>query len=229
MNKLNKFGMEVIAYKEELLKEQPAVIFKSLNFSVDSMLENKLIDVDVHYTLKEKSVALEELREVLLEKKPYKKTNEELFEEFEVIREHLNEKVGFLEDCETISVVEKDKIVLSQNFVIKEDFIKDYFLIESENDYENLMGRKKFLHKFALLRLEKIMKDFLKQSLVLNKININYSPVFFNEVQNLYGIQLIYNMDIVSLEDENTLQSISEELIKIVREAKEYYNGKMVA
>lgn len=229
MNKFNSLGMEVLAYKEELMKEQPEIIYKSLNFSIDSMLENKLIDLDVHYNLKEKSISIPTLKELLMNKTSFLKTYEELLIEFEEIRKNLDKELGLIEDCQTISVVEKDKIILNQDFLITEDFIREYFLIESDTDYENLMGRKKFLHKFALLRLEKIMKDFLEECPENKDFEINYSPVFFSESKNLYGIQLVYNIDVELLEDENKLNEISKNLKLVTRQAREYFNKKMVA
>ncbi|NLZ33309.1 MAG: hypothetical protein GX889_00015 [Clostridiales bacterium] len=229
MNKFNSLGMEVLAYKEELMKEQPEIIYKSLNFSIDSMLENKLIDLDVHYNLKEKSISIPTLKELLMNKTSFLKTYEELLIEFEEIRKNLDRELGLIEDCQTISVVEKDKIILNQDFLITEDFIREYFLIESDTDYENLMGRKKFLHKFALLRLEKIMKDFLEECPENKDFEINYSPVFFSESKNLYGIQLVYNIDVELLEDENKLNEISKNLKLVTRQAREYFNKKMVA
>lgn len=229
MNKFNSLGMEVLAYKEELMKEQTEIIYKSLNFSIDSMLENKLIDLDVHYNLKEKSISISTLKELLMNKTSFLKTYEELLIEFEEIRKNLDRELGLIEDCQTISVVEKDKIILNQDFLITEDFIREYFLIESDTDYENLMGRKKFLHKFALLRLEKIMKDFLEECPENKDFEINYSPVFFSESKNLYGIQLVYNIDVELLEDENKLNEISKNLKLVTRQAREYFNKKMVA
>lgn len=229
MNKFNSLGMEVLAYKEELMKEQTEIIYKSLNFSIDSMLENKLIDLDVHYNLKEKSISIPTLKELLMNKTSFLKTYEELLIEFEEIRKNLDRELGLIEDCQTISVVEKDKIILNQDFLITEDFIREYFLIESDTDYENLMGRKKFLHKFALLRLEKIMKDFLEECPENKDFEINYSPVFFSESKNLYGIQLVYNIDVELLEDENKLNEISKNLKLVTRQAREYFNKKMVA
>lgn len=229
MNKFNSLGMEVLAYKEELMKEQPEIIYKSLNFSIDSMLENKLIDLDVHYNLKEKGISIPTLKELLMNKTSFLKTYEELLIEFEEIRKNLDRELGLIEDCQTISVVEKDKIILNQDFLITEDFIREYFLIESDTDYENLMGRKKFLHKFALLRLEKIMKDFLEECPENKDFEINYSPVFFSESKNLYGIQLVYNIDVELLEDENKLNEISKNLKLVTRQAREYFNKKMVA
>lgn len=229
MNKFNSLGMEVLAYKEELMKEQTEIIYKSLNFSIDSMLENKLIDLDVHYNLKEKGISIPTLKELLMNKTSFLKTYEELLIEFEEIRKNLDRELGLIEDCQTISVVEKDKIILNQDFLITEDFIREYFLIESDTDYENLMGRKKFLHKFALLRLEKIMKDFLEECPENKDFEINYSPVFFSESKNLYGIQLVYNIDVELLEDENKLNEISKNLKLVTRQAREYFNKKMVA
>jgi len=229
MNKFNSLGMEVLAYKEELMKEQTEIIYKSLNFSIDSMLENKLIDLDVHYNLKEKSISIPTLKELLMNKTSFLKTYEELLIEFEEIRKNLDRELGLIEDCQTISVVEKDKIILNQDFLITEDFIREYFLIESDTDYENLMGRKKFLHKFALLRLEKIMKDFLEECPENKDFEINYSPVFFSESKNLYGIQLVYNIDVELLEDENKLNEISKNLKLVTRQAREYFNKKMLA
>ena len=231
MNKYNKLGMELLEYKQELSKDYPSLVLKSLMLSIDSMATNKIIDVDTHYALKDKDTSISSLKELLLTKTSCLKTHNELLSEYEVIRENLANIVGVTEreDIQTQSVVEKEKILLVQDFIITEEFIREYFFIESERDYETLMGRKGFLHKFAILRLEKILKDFIAIKETQEDINLSHSSVFYHEKKNLYGIQLVFSFDIELLENEDSFNRLASLTKDTIKEAYEYYNTKMIA
>lgn len=230
MNKYNKLGMELLEYKEELSKVYPDIVLKSLQSSIDSLANNRIIDVDTHYALKESSVNINDLKELLLNKTACLKTYEELFDEYEVIRDNFNNELGInsRDDIQTQSVVDKEQILLMQDFIMKEDFLQEYFFIESEKDYETLMGRKGFMHKFAILRLEKIMRDFLKNELKTD-LDVSYTAVFFHEKKNVYGIQLMFSYSVNDLENDEKLKELSIETKNILEKALEYYNRKMIA
>lgn len=229
MNKFNKLGMELIEYKSELNKSYPPIVIKSLYSSVDALANNGIIDVDTHYSLKGDDTTISAFKELLLTKNTCVKTYNELFIEYEDIRNKFNEKLDINDKdyIQTQSIVEGEKIILLQDFTIKEDFIREYFYIESEKDFETLMSRKNFLHKFAILRLEKILKDFI--SLSGDELNLTHSSVFYHEKKNTYGIQLLFSYNIEDLENED----IAERLVVLTKEkiydAIEFYNRKMVA
>lgn len=229
MEKLNALGQEVLAYKKELLSPYPDLVIKSLLLSVDEMTKTGLIDIDINYQLKDKDSSIEGVRELLLNKESCLKTTEELFNEYEDIRKSFDKKIGIehKEDKYTESFVENEQIALFQDFIITEEFIREYFYIETEKDFETLMGRKNFFNKFAILRLQKILKDFIKETPC--DLTLTHSPVFYHESKKLYGIQLVYTYNIEDLEDASIVEILAQKTNEMMQKAMEYYERKMTA
>ena len=233
MNKLNKVGNQMLEYKNELNKDYPELVINSLLSMVDKLAEDGVIDVDTHYAVKEKSVSKESLRKLLLDKTAFLKTHEELFAEYEEIRSKINDILGIdnedlNEVIKTVSSVNNEKIAITKEFIITEDFIRNYFYIESDKDYEILMKRKGFVEKFAILRLDKILRDFKTQKEIQSDYyEVINSNVFFEAERNIYGIHLLFNIPIDNLEEENGLIDIVSEIKNIIEEANEYFDSRM--
>ena len=237
MNKLNQLGCELIEYKQELNKDYSDVIIKSLMFTIDKLIEDDIIDVDVHYAIKEKDIKEEQLREILLNKEAYLKTEEELLKEYAVITKRI-EEILELEEYEdtTISItneVKLDKIQIMKEFILTEEFIKNYFYIESESDYKALMNRKGFIEKFAILRLEKILRDFKEGNLEENNdklflgYEMIYSNVFYDSDREVYGIHLLFDIDVNDLEPDEQFITIIENIKDVITKATGYFNSRM--
>jgi len=232
MNKLNELGSQMLEYKSELNKDYPSIVINSLLGMVEKLAVDGVIDVDVHYALKEKDVNVDDLFALLMAKEPYVKTQEELMLEYEQIRLAVNEILeitdGDNEPIKTISSVQNEKIAIIKEFVITEEFIKNYFNIENQNKFDTLMKRKGFVEMFAILRLEKILKDFSKEKDLSNlKYETTYSNVFFEVERCIYGIHLLFNVSIENLEDEMDRDSLIHDIKSIISEADEYFEMKM--
>lgn len=236
MNKFNQLGIKVIDFKNELIKNcYPKLVVDSLLESVDKLAFDKIIDMDIHYSLKEKTESMDNLKLLLLAKPNYLKTAEELFDDYEKVRANLDFELNlsYKEDIVSESSVENEKIIIRKSFVISEDFIKNYFYIESEKDFETLMYRKGFVEKFAILRLEKIFNDFLDRiSLDKDLFLLNHSNVFFDKENNIYGIQLLFSIPIGIAEDElskngDDISKLSGSIEGIITNAESYYKQQM--
>lgn len=231
MNKLNKVGNQMIEYKVELGKDYPELVINSLLAMVDKLAVDGVIDVDTHFSLKEKDISIESLRELLLSKTNFLKTHEELFAEYEEIRNHINELLGIDDEDEiikTVSSVTNEKIAITKEFIITEDFMKNYFYIETEKDYEILMKRKGFVEKFAILRLEKILRDFKAHAEIQSEdYEVINSNVFFEAERNVYGIHLLFNLPIEKIEDKERLEIIIEEIKVLMDKSTEYFESRM--
>lgn len=229
MNKFNQLGVELLEYKKELVKDYPELVLKSLYSSIDSMATDGIIDVDIHYALKDKSQDIESLKTLLLSKKTCLKTKEQLLEEYEELRDKLDKALSLADNdyVSTKSDIDNEAIVLTQKFVLKEDFLKNYFYIESEKDFETLMKRKGFIEKFAILRLEKIFNDFLNNINSNELYKVDHSKVFFNGEENLYGIQLLVNIPVENLEVDENISEMSMEIGSLISFSSDYYESKI--
>lgn len=229
MQKINEVGIKLLEYKEELIKEYPKIVKDALVFSLEQMLNNKVIDLTTYEIIKNESESKDSFKSYLLTKEEFVKTYEELFREYEILRKELNEELITHEllDLKTETIVEKDVIRVLKTFLVDEKFIIDYFGVQ-ETDLIKLMGRKGFVEKFTALRLVKILKDIIRE--VQNKLfmlKVDNSLVYFNEKNIGYNIDLIIDIDV---DDISVLES-KDKIITGIKEvnllAENTYGDKM--
>ena len=228
MNKFNALGMEVLDYKTEYLKEYPQLVHDSIALAIDS---KNNVEEEIKTKLKDTSFSYDDFKKYLLTQTSCLKTYEQLLVEYESIRQTLDNlllKDEISKDLKSFSKVEDEQIQIVQEFVITEDFIKNYFTIENEKDFEILMSRKGFIEKFAILRLTKIFDDFLKTLKDSTSFSLKHSLVFFNSESNVYGIHLEYNISIEELEKENQIENITNKIIEIAKNANKNYKDRML-
>lgn len=231
MNKYNQLGIELINYKQELTKNYPDIVKRSLHLSIDQLMQNNIIDIDTHYALKDGSTSIDNFKGYIIEKPAYIKTSEELLIEYEALREKLNIKLNENELSEIVhtqSYVEKEKIAINKTFIIDENYVVKYFGVPRE-DLEKLMKRKGFIEKYAVLRLPKILGDFLK--------TIDYPPelfkctaslVYFDVDKNGYCIDLIFDTPVEVVEDDTNIEEIVLNIKDIVKNAIHFYEARTV-
>lgn len=228
MNKFNALGMEVLDYKTEYLKDYPKLVHDSIALAIDNKSE---IEEDIKNHLKDMSLKMEDFRTYLLKQTSCLKTYEQLLVEYETIRSSIDSilvKNEVAKNLKTFSKVEEENLQLIQEFVITEDFIKNYFTIEGEKDFEILMSRKGFIEKFAILRLTKILDDFLNSIEKEEDFSVKHTLVFFNSEQNVYGIHLEYTIPIDVLEDNSKIETIGTKISEIAEKADKNYKDRML-
>lgn len=230
MNKFNALGMEVLSYKTEYLnKDYPQLVHNSIAVAIDNK-DN--IPEKIKMSLKDMSLDYDKFKESLLTESTCLKTYEELMLEYEAIRDSVENKIKQnkeeLKDIITFSKVENEEIEIKQEFVITESFIKDYFSIASDSEFEALMVRKGFIEKFAILRLTKIFDNFVNGLEKEQNFSISHSLTFFKSENNVYGIYMEYNIPIDNLEKDDMIDSICNKINYIALKASENYKNHML-
>lgn len=228
MNKFNTLGMEVLDYKTEYLKDYPKLVHDSIGIAIDN--KDDIVD-DIKTHLKDTSLKFDEFKTYLLTQTSCLKTYEQLLVEYEQIRSAIDSilaKNNIAKEIKTFSKVENETIQLQQEFIITEDFIKNYFNIENDKDFNVLMSRKGFIEKFAILRLTKILKDFINSLDSCQDFSINHTSAFFNSEKNVYGIYLEYNIPIDVLEDVKKIEIIGNSITKLAEKADKNYKDRML-
>lgn len=229
MNKINEVGVRLLEYKDELLKDYPKIVKDSLLLSLEQMLSDKVIDLTTYEIIKNTAESKDGFTSYLLTRKEFTKTYEELFEEYEVLRNDLDEELRMHElfDLRTETIVEKDSIYILKTFLIDENFVMDYFGVQ-EIDLIKLMKRKGFVENFVALRLTKILNDIVnKTKYGTSLLNYDSSLVYFNENYNGYNIDLIMEVkisDIPILEKKNMILA---EIKNTKALSEEIYRNKM--
>ena len=234
MDKLNKLGLDVLKYKEEINKDYPEIVKKSLVQSVNLLAESNIIDADILYAILHDETDMEGLNLLLLEKSSCRKSLEELLSEYEEIRELFNEYLG-LEDCDeseikTVSNVKEENIMVVKNFMYGSEFAKEYFGTSNQQCLKNLMNRQGVFERFAVLRLGKLMVDFIESCGISDneyKFEVTFSEVFYDNNKECYGIGLIFRIPIDDIEIEEKMQEISKQIQSIIDDSIKFFNIKM--
>lgn len=237
MNKLNELGNELIQYKTELMKEYPEIIKKSLASSVETLCVNKIIDITTHQLIIDNSNSLEDFYDYVMTQEAFLKTREELLLEYEEIRKAINvslEKNELVNYIETINNIDTEMIsIVYKGFIIDKDFVKRYFKI-GNSKMDKLMQKQGFIEKFAVLRLPRILEEFLN--------TVDYPKELFDckatntcleecveQENNTYDIRLVFDIPIKILEDkEINNEDILLNIKDIILNAKEFYDKRMI-
>lgn len=230
INKINNVGLQLLEYKEELLKDYPKIVRDALILSLEQMAEQKIIDIDTFETIKNTDESVDLFLAYLLTKKEFTKSYKELFKEYEEIREELNKDLELqnLFDLKTETIVEKDVICILKTFSINESFVMEFFGVE-EKDLIKLMKRRGFVEKFAALRLTKVLTDIIKEGKInTTMIKLDNSLAYFNENGDGYNIDLIMEASVNDLIAIDKKKRIISEVKTIRKLADKTYKEKMI-
>lgn len=229
MQKFNQLGLELLSTKEELLnKNHSDVVRKALLFQAESMTQNQLIDPDTHLALTNIDLNQDEFSLFLAEKKLYMKTIEELRNEYDVIREAIAEKFKTGVPFDSLSKVENESLVYIQTFELDLDWVKSYFLVK-ENDIPQLIKEKGFVAKFAVLRIPKIIDEFLAKHALAHDVveTVRAEHVYLNADTSSYCMDLIYTVSIDKVEDFSTHESIATYISESANASNDFFVQKI--
>lgn len=226
MNKLNQLGMSAIEFRREFLNTSyPELVHNSIGYAIDKNFE---ACPTVMAKIKDANCSLEQFKEFLLTQEECRKSYEELLLEFDEIRKSL--RLDDI-DVETVSEVQSDYISVKKEFLLNESFLKNYFYIESDNEFDKLMSRKGFVEKFAILRLKKIASDFLLtlDDDLVDDFSISNTPVFFNSDKNVYGIYLEMKLDVNTLDNDEDIEYVRDRINTVLEASRVMFEEKMKA
>jgi hypothetical protein len=222
MNKLNEQGMAAIEFRKEFLNPKyPELVHSSIGLAIEQTFEKSVVD-----KIKDLACTDKDFENFLLLEDSCRKTYEELLAEFDAIKEKLNLDAI---DVETFSDVQADYISIKKEFRLQEKFLREYFYVESDAEFEKLMSRKGFIEKFAILRLKRIMHDFIESldPAQVKLYTISNTPVFFNSEQQVYGIYMELKVDVDNLNDDAEIEAAHNDVQAILDASDEVFKAKM--
>jgi len=229
MQKFNQLGLELVSMKDELLNESHSeIVRKALLFQAENMTETKHIDVDTHLALTNHTLTKEDFRLFLMEKPNYLKTLEELRGEYDLLREQILEKVKTDVVLESASHVELESISFVQTYELDLDWVKSYFHVK-ESDIPLLVKEKGFIAKFAVLRLPKVLDEFLESKMGDSQlVSVNRAEhVYLNAETSSYCMDLDYTIKIDTAEEETLHDEIAEFISKTATDSAEFVTDKL--
>ncbi|MFI3211273.1 MAG: hypothetical protein R3Y64_09545 [Peptostreptococcaceae bacterium] len=209
----NNKGLKCIEYKKELLnKSNSIVVRESLMTTIDSLSSNGIISVSIYISLKDDDIDIDKFKIFLREDSSMIKDKADYVKEFQEVERTLKENHT---DCELL--IEDRKVGFMKEFVLTEEFIRDYFLVESDEAYNKLIKKHGFIEKFAVLRINKIFKDFFS-----NQVEYEYtlSDVFFDTDNLHYGIFVIISFNL-----EDKVNSLKLNLF--FKDLEHYFNQRI--
>lgn len=232
MEKLNTLGLKLKSLKEELMKpDYPDVVKEALRSHADKLAETT-INVDLHISLTDEKIGLSEFNEILLETKDCLKSYEEMFVEYERIREKVQLQLDEEEKPTNItssSLVDEEKLAFTKTFKIDKQWVSDYFG-QPADEVGKLMVRNGFIEKFAVLRLSKILEDFLKSEYFYEDkiVECKATRVFYDVEKEYYGIHLMFYMTIENAEDEEKVEKAVEYIRRITEKSEIYVGDRLI-
>lgn len=231
MNRINQRGLDLIQYKTELMKDYPKLVKDSLLLSLEQLVENKVMDMDTYIMIKDESTTPSTFEDYLISKQQFMKTDQEIFVEFELVREKLTAKLAShgMNQLQSESVIDKDLILVTKKFCVNEAFTMSYFGVKEE-DLPKLMKRRGFVEKFAVLRLTSIFKGFIEElEYPLDLFVCDMSLVYYDKDENGYSIDLYFELPVEEVEREDRLDEICEAINVVVEKSQVHYDSKAVA
>lgn len=234
MKILKPIVYEIISIKKELLNENhSSTVKKALELTIDQMYKNGHIDYDTQINIKDSRVNEEEMLDFLSSNESFKKSKEELEIEYSefgktIIEDLIN--LGVESESFTYKAdVDSESINICKIFSLEKEFLKNFFYLKNEDsdDYlDKLMKRKGFIERFAILRLPRILFDFVDICETSNDFSLEKTYPYFDSNKNCYSIDLVFNIKVDRI-TENSKGEILEEIVSIMNSAEEYYRDRM--
>lgn len=228
MEKLNAVGKKLIDYKHEYIKNTSQVVRDALSTSLDVMIQQGIIDKEIKEQIASENDDSNLIH--LLERNPkFKKSPRELYKEFEKIRTILESSlkdIGIQGYFETESSVEFNRLTVLRQYSLDKDFILDYFGIQ-EIDLIQLMKKRGFAEKFAVLRMNLIFDEILQEIRPEENILQAHSLVYYNPDITGFSIDYKYHVNVDIVEDENTRANIVRRIAEIDRNVDNKFKTKM--
>ena len=232
MNRINKVGQEMIEYKNELAKNYPDLVKRSMFSVLEQLVTVGTIDLDTLNYIKNESVSIIDFEHFIKESPLFEKTKEEILAELRILEDRLKEILDLkdIEDLKT-SIIERDEMVLvNQVFVIDEAFVLRYFDIGEESEVTALMKRNGFAEKFAVLRLNAIFKQFLREKKAeLEDVEMDLSFVAYDNALQGYKIEIYFAISEDKFDDEEDLMSYIDTIMEVAEDARMEFEQKTIA
>lgn len=213
LNKLNKLGMELLKFKEELTKEHTPLVRESLIFSISKSHDGKKINEQVLKQIQD-DTSFDDFKELLEYLPEYIKEKDKLLKEYNLLLDELNMELQMheIEGFKTEIFLEKDEIHMVKSILISEEYLQKYFGVDDE-EFILLMKKKGFAEKFAILRLNKISNDIIKkvsQQTILT--SAESSLVYYDMDKKGFCIDIILAINVDDLSMTGRKQKVMAEI-----------------
>lgn len=231
MNKLNNLGQNLLQRKEDLiLYQNQDRIVEALLFQVDEQfIKTGIIDNTTSELLKNDKFDTPSFRNYLLGNVQFLKSDAELYEDFKRLNDLLTTELA-KQDMDYVTTdidLKGDKLKVMRTYIIDSEYVTDHFDVD-KNKVNDLMKINGFVSKYAVLRLPKILNDFIRNTEddIPHFFSLEASKVFENNDPIGYNIDLIFNIKTDELENKNNIEHIVLYIKDIIQDCDEYFDER---
>lgn len=214
---LNSTALKLIDYRHEYLKSMSQVVRDALVTSLDVMIQQGMINKEIKMQILAENEGDAQLKALLESDQRFRKGPRQLYKDFEKIRAELDQElkaVGIVEFFESESSVADKKITVLRQYSLKKDFILEYFGL-NEIDLIQLMKKRGFAEKFAVLRLNLIFDEILEEVKQDPEVSQGHSLVYYNPDITGFSIDFKYHVNISDLETDGGIKRIAKKIFDI--------------
>lgn len=227
MDRLNKTGRVLMEYRYEFQKHYSESIDEALKEAISSMYNDKKIDEKIFRNIFNENIPDEDFERILSKSKEFTKSTAELNYEFDQIRKKINEymiSIGFVDSMNTKNSIDMNKIIVIHQFDLNKSYLMASFGV-NQTEIIPLMKRRGFIEKFAVLRLNQVLKEIYNEMRVPEDIDHGYSLVYYNKVTQGFSIDYKYYINVSLATNEEKMKLLVgkiKELDKVVD--KKFHN-----
>lgn len=224
MERLNKSGRTLLEYRSEFKKHYSDSIDESLKEAVNILYNEKKIDEKIFRNILNENISDDDFEIMLSKRKEFTKNTSELNYEFDLVRKKINEymiDIGFTTSMNTKNSLDINKIIIIHQFDLNRNYIMSSFGV-NQTEIIPLMKRRGFVEKFAVLRLNQVLKEIYGEMKMPEDIDHGYSLVYYNKKTQSFSIDYKFYINVDVASDEKRMK----ELINKIRELDKVIDKK---
>lgn len=221
MERLNKSGRALLEYRSEFRKHYSDSIDESLKEAINILYNEKKIDEKIFRNIYNENISDDDFEIMLSKRKEFTKNTNELNYEFDLIRKKINEymiEIGFTNSMNTKNSLDINKIIIIHQFDLNRNYIMSSFGV-NQTEIVPLMKRRGFVEKFAVLRLNQVLKEIYGEMKMPEDIDHGYSLVYYNKKTQSFSIDYKFYINVDVAADEKRMKELInkiKELDKII-------------
>lgn len=229
MERLNKSGRALLEYRNEYKKHYSDSIDESLKEAISIMYNERKIDEKVFKSIFNESISDDDFEIILSKKKEFTKNTAELNYEFDLVRRKINEymiEIGFINSMNTKNSLDINKIIIIHQFDLNRNYIMSSFGV-NQTEIIPLMKRRGFVEKFAVLRLNQVLKEIYGEMRMPEDIDHGYSLVYYNKKTQSFSIDYKFYINVDVASDEKRMKSLLDKIKELDKIIDKKFHNKL--
>jgi len=229
MERLNKSGRTLLEYRSEFKKHYSDSIDESLKEAVNILYNEKKIDEKIFRNILNENISDEDFEIMLSKRKEFTKNTSELNYEFDLVRKKINEymiDIGFTTSMNTKNSLDINKIIIIHQFDLNRNYIMSSFGV-NQTEIIPLMKRRGFVEKFAVLRLNQVLKEIYGEMKMPEDIDHGYSLVYYNKKTQSFSNDYKFYINVDIAADEKKMKDLINKIRDLDRIIDKKFHTKL--